>query len=130
MKKKMMIMVGIVLLVLGAMAGVYAQQEKSTGSLSIKGDDEGGYAAMAKISIESAMNEALKAVPGKVVRTELENENGFLVYGVEIARADRQMADVKVDAGNGKVLKIETDPEENEGHEREVADNDHEENEK
>ena len=89
MKKIMTIMGGIVLVSLFAIVGVYALQEKSAGSLSIKGDDEAGFAEMAKISFDSAMNEALKAVPGKVVKAELENENGYLVYGVEIAKADR-----------------------------------------
>ena len=76
------------------------------------------------------MKEALKAVPGKVIKAELENEDGYLVYGVEYARADRQISGVKVDAGNGKVLKIETDRKDHENHEGEEADNDHEENEK
>ena len=66
-------------------------------------------------------------MPGKGLKAELENENGYLVYGVEIAEADRQIADVKVDAGNGKVLKIETDQKDNEGHEEEDCDNGHEE---
>ena len=130
MKKIITIIGGIALVSLFAIVGVYALQEKPAGSLSIKGDDEAGFVEMAKISFDSAMKEALKAVPGKVIKAELENEDGYLVYGVEVARADRQISGVKVDAGNGKVLKIETDRKDHENHEGEEADNDHEENEK
>jgi uncharacterized membrane protein YkoI len=84
-------------------------------------------AEMAKISLDSAVSEALKAVPGKVLKIELENENGYLVYGVEIAKLDHQVADVKVDAGNGKVLKIDADQNNHEGHEGEDSGNGHEE---
>ena len=73
------------------------------------------------------MNAALKQVPGKVLKAELENEDGYLVYGVEIVMADRQIADVKVDAGSGRVLKVEADQEDNEGREGEDSDNGHEE---
>ncbi len=128
MKKVIMTAIGgIVLTALIAIGGVSAQQSKHTGSILVKNDDEAGFPGMAKIPLDSAVNEALKAVPGKVVKAELENENGYLVYGVEIAKADRQIADVKVDAGNGKVLKIETDQKDNEGREGEDSDNGHEE---
>jgi uncharacterized membrane protein YkoI len=82
---------------------------------------------MAKMSIDNAINAALKEVPGKAVRAELENEDGFLVYGVEIAKTDHQFVDVKVDAGNGKVLKIDQDQADKEGHEREDSDRGHKE---
>ncbi|MDI6728974.1 MAG: PepSY domain-containing protein [Thermodesulfovibrionales bacterium] len=127
MKKMMTIISGVVLTALIAIGGVSAQQAKHTGSIQVKSDDEAGFAGMATVSLDSAINAALKQVPGKVLKAELENENGYLVYGVEIAKADRQIADVKVDAGNGKVLKIETDQKDNEGQEGEDSDNGHEE---
>jgi len=126
MKKMMTIIGGVVLTALIAIGGVSAQQAKHTGSIQIKNDDEAGFAGMAKISLDSAVNAALQAVPGKVLKAELENENGYLVYGVEIAKADRQIADVKVDAGSGKVLKIEADQKDSEGQEGEDSDNGHE----
>jgi uncharacterized membrane protein YkoI len=89
--------------------------------------DEAGFAEMAKVSLDYAVNAALNAVPGKVLKAELENENGYLVYGVEIAKADHQIADVKIDAGTGKVLKIEKNQKDSEGHEGKDSDNDHEE---
>lgn len=45
------------------------------------------------------------------VKTELEEENGFLAYGVEVVGADRAIEDVKVDAGSGEVLAVARDQE-------------------
>jgi uncharacterized membrane protein YkoI len=83
---------------------------------------------MAKVSLDEAVKAALQSVPGKVLKVELEDEDGYLVYGVEIAKADRQIADVKIDAGNGKLLKIDQDR--NDGKDRDEAEgseNEHEE---
>ncbi len=85
--------------------------EKETGAVENKTDDgSAGEAseaaslqAQAKITPDQAKAAALKAVPGTVLKAELENENGNLVYGVEIKTADGDV-DVKVDAGNGTVL--------------------------
>lgn len=68
---------------------------------------ESEHAAKAGILIDSAINAALQAVPGTVIGAALENENGYLVYGVDIVKADHRILDVKVDAGNGKGLKID-----------------------
>jgi uncharacterized membrane protein YkoI len=58
---------------------------------------------LAKITPEQAKQAALAAVPGTVNKVTLENENGSVVYGVEIT-AGGTVTDVKVDAGTGKVL--------------------------
>ncbi|MBI1929783.1 PepSY domain-containing protein [Candidatus Poribacteria bacterium] len=75
-------------------------------------EDEAGEAArlskLAKITSDQAAQAALAKVPGTVVKTELENENGNVVYGVEINTA-AGTTDVKVDAGNGNVLHIDAD---------------------
>ena len=125
MKKTMTLIGGVILATLVAIGGAFAQKANHTGSIQITGDDEAVQAEMTKISLDSAVSKALKAVPGKVLKVELENENGSLVYGVEIAKADHQIADVKVDAGNGKVLKIDADQNNHEGHKGEDSDNGH-----
>ncbi len=127
MKKVMTVIGGVVLTALIAIGGVSAQQANHEGSIQVKSDDEAAFAGMAKISLDSAVNAALQAVPGKALKVELENENGYLVYGVEIAKTDKQVMNVKIDAGNGKVLKIESDQKDNEGREGEESDNDNEE---
>ena len=127
MKRIMTIFSGIVLTTLVALGGVSAKEAGLTGSIQVKSNDEAALAGMAKISLDSALKEALKAAPGTVLKAGLENENGFLVYAVEIANADRQIIGVKVDAGNGKVLKVETDQRDHENREGEDSDNGHEE---
>lgn len=130
MKKIMTVIGGVVLATLIAIGGVAMGARKANPIGSIKVQNERvGFAGMAKISLDSAMNAALRAVPGQVLGAKLENENGYLVYGVEILKADHQIADVKVDAGNGKILKIDTEQNDNEGTEKEDSDNDHEERE-
>ena len=67
--------------------------------------------AAAKISPEQAKQAAVAAVPGTAGKVELENENGNVVYGVEVT-ANGATIDVKVDAGNASVLAQETDQKE------------------
>ncbi|GLI53854.1 PepSY domain-containing protein [Thermodesulfovibrio yellowstonii] len=117
MKKTLMIVGGILLAGLIALGAGYAQQSGITGSIKVSDKEEAKFVEKATISRDDAINAALKQVPGKVLKVELENENGYLVYGVEIVKADKSIADVKVDAGNGKVLKIDNDSDEGEEHE-------------
>jgi hypothetical protein len=70
---------------------------------------ETAYPGLAKISMEDAKSTALKQVPGEALKVELEDENGFLVYGVEIVTPEKTITDVKIDAGTGKVLSTEID---------------------
>lgn len=63
----------------------------------------------ATISAAEARSAALAAVPGTAGQVELDNENGNVVYSVEITKADGSTIDVKVDAGNAEVLHQEAD---------------------
>ena len=56
------------------------------------------------ITAEEAQAAALKAQSGTIVQTELDDENGQLVYSVEFDGG----VDVKVDAMTGEVLGTET----------------------
>jgi len=71
----------------------------------MKEDAEGAaLASQAKITADEAKNAALAANPGtSVTKVELDNENGALVYSVELNNG----SDAKVDAGNGTVLVTE-----------------------
>lgn len=68
-------------------------------------------AKSAKITADESNAIALKEVPGKVTNTELQDENGTVVYGVEITDDQGKSHDVKVDAKTGKVLNVGTDDE-------------------
>jgi uncharacterized membrane protein YkoI len=127
--RKTGIVIGVAVAAVLAIGGlaISSQQAKLTGSIAVKGNDEARYAGMAKVSLDEAVKAALQSVPGQILKVELEDEDGYLVYGVEIAKADKQIADVKIDAGNGKLLKIDNDR--NDGDDREEAEdseNEHE----
>ncbi|MGB9694632.1 MAG: PepSY domain-containing protein [Caldisericaceae bacterium] len=62
---------------------------------------------LAKISQADAEKAALAKVPGTVVKTSIDNENGYLVYSVSVKDASSKMSDVKIDAGTGSVLTVE-----------------------
>lgn len=63
----------------------------------------------ARISTADARAAALVAVPGAAVTdVDLDEEDGFLVYEVELSH-DRHAFDVVVDAGSGEVLCTERD---------------------
>jgi uncharacterized membrane protein YkoI len=124
MKRKTMTAIsGVFLTALIIIGAVSAQQTKHTGSIQIKSDDEAGFVGRAKIPLDSAVKAALTAVPGKILKVGLENENGYLVYGVEVVKANRQISDVKINAGDGRVLKIETDQKDSENQEGEDSNN-------
>jgi uncharacterized membrane protein YkoI len=89
-------------------AGIAVASGQLNGSIKITQDNEANYANLASVTIDQVLASALKAQPGKVIKAELENENGYLVWGVEVA-SNNQINEVKVDAQNAKILKIEKD---------------------
>jgi len=67
-------------------------------------EESAALASLATITPEQAIAAAQAEVPGDSQKVELDNENGSLVYSVEIGGKD-----VKVDAGTGAVLHVELD---------------------
>ena len=101
---------------------VPAPQEGQEGQDESK-DDEAAEAqaleGLATVSPDEARDAALAAVPGTADKVELDNENGFVVYSVEVTGADGTVTDVKVDAGNGQVLAQDTGEDSESGEESE-----------
>ena len=64
---------------------------------------------LAGITADEAAAAAAAAVGGDVTQVELDNENGTVVYSVEIADAAGVDVDVKVDAGDGAILDQQAD---------------------
>ncbi len=131
MKKKWINIIGSGVLVMGfALSGTgFAELDESevaNGTIRIENQVEADFPALAKIAWGQAVQKALAAVHGQVLKTELEEENGFLVYGVEVVTADKAIVEVKVDAGSGKVLAMERDKadDDNYGHGKENDDHD------
>ncbi|HKW94832.1 MAG TPA: PepSY domain-containing protein [Methylomirabilota bacterium] len=116
---------GAMALGLGLLGTVYAQTRSGTqdpaysSSVQVKDRDReergerheeqgeaGRLAALAKIDASQASAAAVAQVPGTVLAVALENENGNVVYSVEIKTTSNEMKTVKVDAGTGKVLHV------------------------
>ena len=76
-------------------------------SADVEGNDS-AYAGDATITSDDAKSIAEDYTSGTANSIELENEDGFLVYGVSIT-SDAGQFDVKIDAGNGQVLKLDND---------------------
>ncbi len=80
--------------------GSVTVDQAATAGMS-EADEAAALQGKATLSAANAEAAALAANPGAtVVKTELDNENGALVYSVELSSG----ADVKVDAGNGAIL--------------------------
>jgi uncharacterized membrane protein YkoI len=79
------------------------------GSIAVPDQSGPSLQELAKIDQSTAEQAALEAVPGTVKQTDLENENGYVVYDVEVAGNDGKTHDVKVDAGNGDILHQQVD---------------------
>ena len=122
MKKKWVHIIGSGALIVG-LAGVgtsFAKSEDNEihdGTIRIDRQAEADFPSLAKLTFQEAIRKALAAVHGQVLKTQLENEDGFLVYGVEVVTADKVIMEVKVDAGSGKVLTMNRDKVDDDDHE-------------
>jgi hypothetical protein len=92
-----------VLLGLGLMIGVPIQRTKAADK------EKPELKAKAKITKKEARNIALGKVPkGKVKEQELEEENGKLIWSLDIKTKDsKDITEVHVDAITGAVLSLE-----------------------
>jgi uncharacterized membrane protein YkoI len=86
------------------------------------GNQEAAQASLAKLTVQQAITAALSRQSGTVLRVELQNEDGFLVYNVELASADKKVHEIKVDAGDGSILRIDVDSADRETENEERAD--------
>ena len=86
-------------------AGTITVDESQSEGMS-ETEETSALQAKATISAADAEATALAANPNSnVVETELDNENGVLVYSVELDNG----TEVKIDAGNGQILHTEVD---------------------
>lgn len=58
----------------------------------------------ARVAVGDAVRAAVGAVPGTVTEAELDDEDGRLVWEVDVYGSDKSWHDVTVDPGTGKVL--------------------------
>lgn len=61
------------------------------------------------ISLEEAIAISLERVPGKVVKAELDNDDGMLLYEIDIRTESGMKYEVKVNAITGEIIKVKLD---------------------
>ena len=99
----------------------------SQGSIRLpnEANQEAAQAGLASITAEQAIATA-KSSPqgsgGKLLRVELQNEDGFLVYNVELVSPDKKVREIKVDAGANTILRVDVDSADRETENEERAD--------
>ncbi len=86
--------------------------EVQSGSVQVKNDDDAAMASQAKLTSSEASKIATMAFPGKVIETKLDDENDYLIWEVEIIDAKGHEAQLKIDAGNGRLLAAESEDDE------------------
>ncbi|AST07049.1 hypothetical protein AF2641_09290 [Anoxybacillus flavithermus] len=104
----------------------FAASQKQTANKEVREEQEQGQLqAKAKITEKQAIDIALQHVKGQENGTELENEDGVVVYAVEVKDEQGKLSDVKVDAQTGAVVKIDrNDQDKAEGEESDKETND------
>ena len=133
MKKNPMAILGISLLVI-SLFFTHANHANANatpvqnGTIQLGQQTRAEFPALARITLDLAVSNALKAVPGKVLQTELENENGYLVYGIDVVTQGQSIVDVKVDAGSGQILAKDQKKSHDRDHEHNEQDEDGENN--
>jgi uncharacterized membrane protein YkoI len=90
-------------------------------AVSIAGDDDDARHAREHEEMRAALQRgevlpltrilaiAQEKVPGDVIEVELESKRGALVYEIKVLTQSGRVREVKIDARNGTVLKIEDD---------------------
>lgn len=129
MKKRLTIIIGGGALAISvAVAGMsFAEADTPRnihGTIPVANQAEAEYPGMAKITLNQALQNAVKAAPGRVLKAELENESGFLIYDIEVVGADKTTMDVTLDAGSGQVLALRKDKADQHDHESEDNESD------
>jgi uncharacterized membrane protein YkoI len=102
--KRKLILTTLAALAVAAIGSAYAAKSEGNDAATL---------AQTKISLTQAISAAEQHTNGKAVRAELEDENGTIVYGVEVLSGTKAM-DVKVDVRDGKILSSQADTEEHE----------------
>lgn len=104
------VMLTIVVMSEGTAAAGENGKQSFRGSIKVKRGVD--YAKFAKISPRQAQQSVIMRYPKAAIKSiRLQKENGYLVYEVLLLNGGRAL-DVKVDAGNGKVLFIDNNTDE------------------
>lgn len=83
-------------------------------------ESQAEFAQHATVTQQQAESAALAVMPGQVVKSKLDDEDGYLVWQIDVKHA-KGTTEIAVDAGNSKVLAAEA--EEDDDHEHEGQEN-------
>ncbi|WP_051309962.1 PepSY domain-containing protein [Desulfogranum japonicum] len=83
--------------------------DKSISGTIMVSKPESSYPKLAKINMEEAMSIASQRVHGDVLKVELTDEDNFLVYNIEVVTSEKEIVEITIDSGNGKILFVEED---------------------
>ena len=81
-------------------------------------ESQAEFAKHAKVSQQQAEAAALAVQPGQVVKAKLDDEDGYLVWQIDV-KHDRGTTEIAVDAGNSKVLAAEAEEDDDHGRDHE-----------
>ena len=83
------------------------------------GESQKSLRRQAKITMKQARTTALAQVPGgRIKSSELERENGKLIYSFDIRMHNKGIKEVQIDAINGAVVEVTDESPANESKER------------
>ncbi|GLK64412.1 peptidase (plasmid) [Paracoccus kondratievae] len=88
----------------GQRAGVYSVQDSSTP------DFEFARAAVERgeiLPLAVALKQLQETHPGQVTEIEMDQEDGLLIYEVELITTDGRLIEVEMDARTGTIIKLE-----------------------
>lgn len=96
--------------ILGAIWAVMRLRRRSKGGPGTQKSKEEMLLGESRLDLRSALNRALKYVPGTPVEIELEEERGMPVWGVEIVpKKGGPTREVLIDAKTGDVLEMKAE---------------------
>ena len=100
------------------LASFVAAAALATGAAStVRADDDDiGHEAARRLvesgrilSLETILDRIADVVPGKLIETELEYDDGIIKYDLKVLRPNGRVQEVELDAATGELLKIEDD---------------------
>ena len=102
----------------GKAASYNLPEEVKSASIQVPENTESqaDLAKLARISQQEAEAAALSVQPGKVVKAKLDDEDGYLVWQIDVKHANGT-TEFAVDAGNAKVLAAEGEEDDDHEHE-------------
>lgn len=91
------------------------QDLRETKDMKAEAKEDAALVSKARITKDEAIKAAITAYPGYSVKdAAIGNENGYLIYEIKMVDNAGKSLEVKIDAGNGKVLAVDNQVEDNE----------------